>query len=363
MDETNNTPPASSGNDVTKSPSGHDAASPPTPLDWSQAGEHPMLNPVKRPRIRTMPMQRLAASMLLGLEAGNTGMNVDGDGRIGKDTGFEMLSQDSSWRPYRMAFFNISWPLGAKSSETYFCNQILLSGNCKTSRPVSGNTGLFRARNLLVGHGAQVGADIIVMGVYEAQNLQYDDFKHLMSLDNEFRETGKRLFVVLIHQRDADPAGVQTIDRRPPPQLVGRYMGLRHLYTGLLWDTDPSDDAEFSDVALALAEYDDNMRWPEPDGPSYTEFFAPRAYATGWRLGSQIDLFRKVVEAVRTENGMTAVAPWPMKSFEAFIYFALVRTAGEDPHFRKFSEQQVRDCIRRSGYVDLELSRMPEGIR
>jgi hypothetical protein len=52
-----------------------------------------------------------------------------------------------------------------------------------------------------------------------------------------------------------------------------------------------------------------------------------------------------------------------MKSFEAFVYYALVRTAGEDPHFRQFTEQQVRDCLRRSGYIDLELSRIPEGHR
>lgn len=333
------------------------------PTRWGALGDHPMFQIIERPRIRTMPMERLAASILLGLEAGNRGMNVDGDGRIGKDTGFLMLSQDASWRPYRMAFFNVSWPLGAKSSETYFCNQILLTGNCKTSKPVSGNTGLFRARNFLVHHAAQVGADIIVMGIFEAQNLQFEDFKHLISLDNEFRETGKRLFVVLIHQRDADPAGVQTIDRRPPPQLVGRYMGVRHHYTGLLWDPLPGEPSTGSDVALAFGEYDENMRWPEGDGPTYTAFFAPRAYAAGWRLVSQMDLFRKVVEAVRAENGLSPVAPWAMKSFEAFVYFALVRTAGEDAHFRQFTEQQVRDCLRRSGYIDLELSRIPEGHR
>jgi hypothetical protein len=324
---------------------------------------HPMLKLVERPLIRTMPMQRLAAALLLALESGNRGMNVDGDGRIGKDTAFDMLSQDSSWRPFPMAFFNVSWPLGGKSGETYFFNQILLTGNCKTSRPVSGNSGLFRARNFLLSHAAQVGAEVIVLGIYEAQSLQYDDFKHLMSLDNEFRGTGKRLFVVLIHQRDADPAGVQALDRRPPPQLVGRFMGIRHHYTGLLWDPLAGENAEAGDVALALGEYDHTMRWPEWDGPSYTQFFAPRAYAAGWRLATQVDLIRKMIELVRAENGLTAVAPWPMKSFEAFVYFALVRTAGEDPHFMQFTEARVRDCVRRSGYIDLELSRVPEGHR
>jgi hypothetical protein len=49
-----------------------------------------------------------------------------------------------------------------------------------------------------------------------------------------------------------------------------------------------------------------------------------------------------------------------MKTFEAFVYFLLVRIAGEDRQFREFSPEQIRLALRLSGYIELELSRYPE---
>ena len=102
------------------------------------------------------------------------------------------------------------------------------------------------------------------------------------------------------------------------------------------------------------------MRWPASDGPTFTQFFAPKAYANGWRLGTQIKLYRKVIEEMRAERQLAPLANWPMKTFEAFVYYALVRVAGEDPSFLQFTEAQVRVLVQRSGYIELELSRVPE---
>src|SRR3546814_10353017 len=82
----------------------------------------------------------------------------------------------------------------------------------------------------------------------------------------------------------------------------------------LLWDV-PKDDRPhqaMSDVALAFLEYDEELTWPEGSGITFTQHCAPKAWANGWRLGTQIDRIRKVVNEVRSEAGLPLATNWPM---------------------------------------------------
>lgn len=109
-----------------------------------------------------------------------------------------------------------------------------------------------------------------------------------------------------------------------------------------------------SDVALACHEYDEALIWPEGSGTTYTQFFAPNAYAKSWRLSTQLDLIRKVVDQVRSENGLGPVKEWPMLTFERFVYHVLVRIAFEDTEFSELTEAHIRDALLRSGYLHHE---------
>src|SRR3546814_14434703 len=75
-----------------------------------------------------------------------------------------------------------------------------------------------------------------------------------------------------------------------------------------------------SDVALAFLEYDEELTWPEGSGITFTQHCAPKAWANGWRLGTQIDMIRKVVNEVRSEAGLPLATNWPMLTFEKFVY-------------------------------------------
>ena len=77
-------------------------------------------------------------------------------------------------------------------------------------------------------------------------------------------------------------------------------------------------------------------------------------WANGWRLGSQIDTIRKVVNEVRAEAGLPPATSWPMLTFEKFVYTALVRIAMEDENFLALSEAQVREVLFRIGYLEIE---------
>jgi hypothetical protein len=103
-------------------------------------------------------------------------------------------------------------------------------------------------------------------------------------------------------------------------------------------------------------EYDENMIWPKDSGVSYTRFFAQKAWDSGWRFGRQLDDIREEVELLRKSRGLDRSTSWRMKTFEKFVYFMLVRVAYADPSFREFTRAQIKEGLRRSGYIELETS-------
>ena len=176
-----------------------------------------------------------------------------------------------------------------------------------------------------------------------------------MSIVNECEKTG-RIFFFFINQTDSGRFGRSAIDKRPPRHIYGRFFTTSHQYTGLLWSIPNADrDVQLaSDVALAFREYDEELIWPEGSGITYTQYFAPKAYAAGWRLGTQIDQIRKVINALRAEHGLPDATEWPMQSFERFVYFILVRVAYEDPNFMELTEANIREGLLRAGYLEIE---------
>lgn len=317
---------------------------------------HPMLEE-DRPLIPTRPMDRLSSAVSVAIEAGHKGISVDGDGRVGKTRGARMLSIHQEWRPYPMVFAEMNYSNPTKPTEAYFFNWCLSSVDLKTIKQAPGPEVLARTRNYLLSLTGVNKERIIVLIINEANRFTTEEYKHLVSLDNDLEQRHKRLFLVLVNQRDADEGGVQAIDKRPPAHILGRFLLARHHYTGLLWDK-PEDEANNGlddDVTMALMEYDVG-----PSGIPCSQYFAPAAHASGWRLVQQLPLFRMEVEELRSQHGLPRVAPWPMKTFECFVYFLLVRIAGEDRHFKEFTKEQVRMALRWSAYIELELSRYPD---
>ena len=321
---------------------------------------HPMYA-VFRPLIPTRPMERYATDIQLAIEQGSRGILSHGDGRVGKTYGAALLSTQTQWRRWPIAFYRMNYGLPGSPSEGYFFNAILNASNQKTINSAFGTDALARVRNHLVDQARRELAEIIGLVINESNRFSDAEYKHLVSLDNDLESFGKRLFVMLLSQNDAEPGPRQTLSPHQPSHIAGRFLMARHHYTGLLWikPEKERDNGMENDVYLALREYDVGV-CHGPEGFPCTQYFAPKAYALGWRLTTQIELFRKEINAIRAKNGWAPDAPWPMKTFEAFVYFALVRIAGEDPNFTQFTPEQVQLALELSGYLTLEQSRYPE---
>ena len=316
--------------------------------------KHPMLRS-KRPLIITRPGERLAGDAKNSIEIGSDALWVDGIGRIGKTFGIRQLIQTDAWRPFPMYIVEFTYTKPGKPGEGYFASSLLLQQGQTVSTSASSNTTLMRAIRMLQEVGYHQGAEVIAIAFNEANRFTSDEYEHVMSMANEVEKRG-RIFFFFINQTDSGRFGRTAIDKRPPRHIYGRFFTTSHQYTGLLWDI-PDTDRPFqpvSDVALALREYDQELSWPEGSGVSFTQYFAPKAYALGWRLGTQIDVIRSVINDLRAESGLPDVREWPMQSFERFVYFVLVRVAYENPEFTELTAGNIREGLHRAGYLEIE---------
>lgn len=322
---------------------------------------HPLLKE-ERPSIITRPAERMALDAANAIQMGDHALWITGSAQVGKTWGARLLMTTTKWRPFPMTMFETSFTKPKNPSEIYFANSFLLQHHQKlASRSVSIDS-MIRTVNYMREAAARDSSKLVGLIINDTNRFTREDYEHLMSLDN-LAEKQIRLFFFLINQDDAQGYVPGQIDKRPPRHLFSRYFNNTHEYTGLLWDIPEADkpDQTASDVALALLEYDEILKWPKDTEMSYSRYFAQGAWDSGWRMGMQIDLIREEIEELRKSYGLAPSTNWRMKTFEKFVYYMLVRIANQTQNFREFSRAQIKDGLRRSGYIELETTHdMPQ---
>lgn len=322
--------------------------------------KHPMLLE-KRPLIATRPAERIATATAVALEQGEgvCGMLGHGDSRTGKTKAGVLLARSLDWRPWPLFCYMVNYSNPTSASEGYFFNNGLNASNQKTMDHALGTNVLARFKNLLLRGAHQANAEIIFLMYNEANRFGLAEFEHLVSLQNDIESAGKRLFVLLLSQNDADPDGPQSIFSKFPTQITGRFLDTKHHFTGLLWDK-PADEAENgleNDVYLAFMQYDLGVL--HGDNIPCSRWFAPHACDIGWTLRSQFADYQSEIVDLRTRHGLSALGPWPMQTFEPFVYYLLVRIAGENTGFRGFKSEDIKKALQFSNYITWELNHKP----
>lgn len=315
---------------------------------------HPLLR-YKRPLIFTRPGERFASSARISIEMGCDALWVEGNGRVGKTFGARQLIQTDAWRPFPMYMSEFTYTKPSKPSESYFMTSVLTQMGQNVVASASSNMLHTRVVRTLNEQRIKCKAEMIGLVFNETNRFTADEYEHALSIGNELEKT-TRIFYFFINQSDAGRLGISDADARPPRHIFGRYFLNSHHYTGLLWDVPDEDkpNQTLSDVALAFLEYDKELTWPDGSGISFTQYCAPKAWANGWRLGSQIDMIRRVMDEIRSEVGLSAATSWPMLTFERFVYTVLVRIALENEEFLELNELQVREVLFRVGYLEIE---------
>ena len=120
---------------------------------------HPMQR-IKRPMIRTRPIQRGAEHINAQIESNEHGTDFYGDGRVGKDWAIRYLFSDLSWTPFPASCFSLLFPKTSQSGDGYFFNSCLLGGNQRFIASAPGNYCQKRMSMFLLGRFQLVAATV-----------------------------------------------------------------------------------------------------------------------------------------------------------------------------------------------------------
>lgn len=318
---------------------------------------HPMRQGT-RPIIPIRPQFRLGNDLAIALEFGRPSMRVRSVARAGKSTADLVLSMNASWRPFNLGFLRTICGNPDRHTEAALFRDLGVGLKLRYPKNSTGTDALLRIARAIEEEAGRANAATVILSIDNAELLVLEDYNHLARLATMFARD-LRLFFLLVCQTDARPEGSETLEYTAPPHIRGRFFVDRHDFTGLLWSI-PQGDVDLqdaNDIALAFRQYDRELRWPVNDGPTFTEAFAPRAYASGWRLEQQLDEIRKEIEDLCAARNMAFMPDWLMASFEPFVYYVLVRVAGMDPNFSGLTKTHIQQGLQVSAYAYFEAAR------
>lgn len=271
---------------------------------------HPLL--IDRYRVHTKAIEQLHQTIQQWLYTGATGGYVWGEPRSGKTTALEYV---------------------AGALHTRAGNPItVFTYNAKTFSRVTDNK-LWTAILSSVGHGmAHMGnaidkyerlvaflseqaqtneAQQVVLIVDEAQKWQRPEFEMITDLGNDLRRRGVQLCTVLVGTRELRERA-QQLDKHLTGHIRGRFFLRMAEYRGL---------QSTQEVAFALHQYDDVLRWPDDEGVSFTQYLLPDAYKDGFRLEPRAGLLWHVFTEMREQHGFR---DWPMAYFVVLVQVLLL---------------------------------------
>ncbi|WP_313206945.1 hypothetical protein [Stenotrophomonas sp.] len=317
---------------------------------------HPMLRR-ERPVIDTMPSVHLAVAVANCLEYGRPSLSIYGDARVGKSTAVDILRSTTKWRPFPLGFLRFVCGDPKDHTEAYLIRQI--ASGMRLTFPVRALTQDITRRIVLAieEEAARSDSTVVVIIVESAEQLSLEDYNHLAKVQNEFQGNPVQPFFLFIHQSDHKSEGLDKPVKLAPPHTYGRFFVDSYRFTGLRWAYSKADKSlqDGSDVALAFRQFDSVLRWPDSQGPTYTEEFAPNIFTSGG-LEKRTAMIEKEMQGVCAAAQIAMPVDWQMSSFNGFI-FSLFKEFVGAPNCSELTSEMIRTALQRSAFVGFERAR------
>lgn len=314
-----------------------------------QPALHPMLE-LFRPIVATHEIERLSDAINAALDVSYRGLSVFAFARFGKTEGITYLFRNQEWLGERKAALRtLIMPKADKRTDGSFISTLLNAFKVRVS-PRSTPDERF---NLLISHLIEcchlANSRLVIVFIDEAQRMKPADHEHLVTIDNWMTQLRYYVFYVFVNQRDLTGYTNESTSRSEhPPHVHGRFLVRKHEMVGVRGP---------EDAAYIMGRYDVFTEHPAGSCVSFSEHFAPKSFKAGWRLAQHAARLWEIAENLRTENRLSQVWTWPMKSFEGVIAYLLTTIAPRNADFTEFSDAELMEAILASGYVELELSR------
>lgn len=226
--------------------------------------------------IFTPPMEEFANTLAGWIAAKVTGGYAHSVPRIGKSRMVKFFLQQLMAERFgaNLPLFRMICLRHDRFSENDFLGELLRATHHKVPWANSKQKKLDRLVNSFAVRARNAGGNHVVLIIDEAQRMHDGEYGTLCNLQNLLDDFGYRLTVVSVGSHELTYQH-EAFVRGGDAHLMGRFM---------------VQDAEFrgirsrEELEFVLRGYDEDSKWPQPDGCSYTAFFFPRAFKAGFRL-------------------------------------------------------------------------------
>jgi AAA domain len=184
----------------------------------------------------------------------------------------------------------------------------------------------------------------LILFIDEAQKLHEQHYTWLMDLHNELDGRDVAMIVLLVGQ-DELLHQFSAFQQAQKTQIIGRFMVHQHKFHGL---------SEATQIKKCLEAYDIGSEYPEDSGWSFTRYFYPAAFNSGFRLKSHAASLWEAFRLIRDECGVPGNREIPMQYFCRTVEFALRKYGTLEVVSNEISLVMWKDAIRASGYIDAE---------
>ena len=256
----------------------------------------------------TPPIQDLVNNITNWIDQQETGAYIHGPSRFGKTTAIQNFLRDMLIERFGEPVPLVIWnrpSFGGRLSEGRFWREILRALNCKLADIRGKLTEDYREQVLssLTAEAIQAHVRYVVLVIDEGQAISDDELEWLLGLQNDLKlRSGIRLslFLVGAHQIGYVFSSLAMTNNR---HLAARFLSADASFHGL---------RSAKEFEFALAGYDNDSEWPPGSGTTYTSYFAPEAYASGFRLSDSADLLWQSMIALLPSE-IDSVREFPMK--------------------------------------------------
>lgn len=267
-----------------------------------------------------------------------TGLAFVASSRHGKTTGIELVARQlQKDLPDLVVLWFIAETHHLPSERTFF-GGMLSFFRVRDPHKATADVLRTRIKNYFEIQGRQHQTKHIVLFIDEAQRLFVEEWEWLSDIMNYLKSRHISLTVISFGQPELlDRRNLAADSERQ--NLVARFFADMRIFSGI------HDESE---LKAFLKQYDE-QRYPISTGPTYTEFFLPLAWSSGFRLEQESTRFwRALQKASPLGTGGDFPLEFVVLSIHAFLYDMTTRDSADI-----FIKNDMWDCyVEESGFSE-----------
>lgn len=226
----------------------------------------------------TGPIEEFNAAVTTALRIGLPSLVVEGPSGVGKTAAlrdlFDALASDTKIVPWRASAVDIK--TRADTPRFYRSFQRATGASTRSAARLTVLSDQENVVNSILLSCSEVETQRVMLFIDEAQQLQYPTLVSLKDTMEQLLARRVHMLAMLLAEPDIKNKVGRLMNEPGGNSLAQRFFASTHHYRGL-------HQADLS----TLMDHVDQARWPEREGPTYTEFFIPKLFRTGWRLRDQ----------------------------------------------------------------------------